>query len=97
MMTGNEVKAIINLPDILFVRYCSETYGLNRGIYNAIDEWFYMKGIKDIKERRKEILNFLLFSISSMDKMKDQTRLRFGKGNLVNSLEEYIQRKAVSA
>ncbi|VEF46766.1 riboflavin biosynthesis protein [Bacillus freudenreichii] len=96
MMTIKEKKSIINLPDLQFVRYCAETYGLNRGVYNTIDEWFYMEDIKDIKKRREKILEFLLFSIRSMDKKEGGNRLRFGKGNLVNLLEEYSENQALS-
>lgn len=66
-MTFDERNPIINLPDILFIKYCNETFGLNRGVYNTIDEWFYTENVKDIKVRRENILDFLLYTIRSMD------------------------------
>ncbi|MFD1707857.1 hypothetical protein ACFSCZ_14115 [Siminovitchia sediminis] len=92
-MTMEEKHSIINLPDLLFVQYCTETFGLNRGVYNTIDKWFYMKNVKDIKARRERILDFLLFSVNYMN--KEENRLKFGKGNLVNLLVAYSERRAV--
>ncbi|MFD1706251.1 hypothetical protein ACFSCZ_05705 [Siminovitchia sediminis] len=94
-MTMKDANSIINLPDLLFVQYCTETYGLNRGVYNTIDKWFYMKNVKDIKARRERILEFLLFSIKSMNQEERKSRLKFGKGNLVNLLVEYSERQAM--
>ncbi len=92
-MTFDERKSIINLPDLLFVNFCTKTFGLNRGVYNTIDEWFYSKNVKDIKVRREKILEFLLYTIRSMDQDDRNSRLKFGKGNLVQQLVEYSERQ----
>jgi hypothetical protein len=94
-MTFDERKPIINLPDLLFVKYCTETFGLNRGVYNTIDEWFYMENVKDIKVRRENILDFLLYTIRSMDQDDRKGRLKFGKGSLINQLVEYSERQII--
>ena len=86
-MTFDEQKSIINLPDLLFVRYCEETFGLNRGVYNTIDQWFYKKEVKDIKVRRKKTLEFLLYCKGLIK--KEENKLKFGRGNLTNLLTEY--------
>lgn len=87
-MKVNKQKSVINLPDLLFIKYCEETFGLNRGVYNVIDEWFYKKDVKDIKMRREKILEFLLFAKSTLNSLNG--KLKFGKGNLVNLLSEYV-------
>ena len=94
-MTFDERNPIINLPDILFIKYCNETFGLNRGVYNTIDEWFYTENVKDIKVRRENILDFLLYTIRSMDDDERKVRLKFGKGNLINQLSEYSERQMI--
>ncbi|MFC5589754.1 hypothetical protein ACFPRA_12685 [Sporosarcina soli] len=94
-MTFDESKPIINLPDLLFVKYCTETFGLNRGVYNTIDEWFYLENVQDIKVRRENILDFLLYTSESMDKGDRKGKLKFGKGNLVNQLEEYSEHQVI--
>ncbi|OIK10724.1 hypothetical protein BIV60_19820 [Bacillus sp. MUM 116] len=89
-MTFAEQKTVINLPDLLFSRYCKETFGLNRGVYNTIDEWFYNNSAESIEVRRKKILDFLLFYISSLKDI-EKCKIKFGKGNLVNLLTEYMK------
>jgi hypothetical protein len=41
----------INLADLAFANQCFEVYGINRGVYNTIDYWFYENGIKEIEEK----------------------------------------------
>ena len=52
-------EEIVHLPDIQFVSLCRDNFGLNKGVYNEIDSWFYKNGIKNITNRRKHILQFL--------------------------------------
>lgn len=86
-MAFEEQKSIINFPDLLFAKYCNEIYGLNRGVYNTIDEWFYKNNIESIEMRRKNILDFLQWTRSFHD--KETYKLKFGKGNLITLLTEY--------
>ena len=62
-------------------------YGINKGVYNTIDVWFYEKGMNNLNMRRKTILDFLtnvLESASFNDK-----RVKFGNGGLSEKLNDY--------
>lgn len=89
-MRFDEQKLIINSPDLVFVKYCEETFGLNKGVYNTIDQWLYRKGFLDIKDRRKKTMEFLLFCTNITNKGK--RKLKFGRGNLTNLLLEFTVR-----
>ncbi|KRF67243.1 hypothetical protein ASG99_16595 [Bacillus sp. Soil768D1] len=94
-MTVHEQQSVVHLPDLLFVRYCQETYGLNRGVYNVIDEWFYRQNLVSVEMRRQQVLEFLLFFISLINKERNGHKLKFGKGELTNLLTEYWDRQSV--
>ncbi|PWA07824.1 hypothetical protein DCC39_16135 [Pueribacillus theae] len=79
---------LVNYTDHSFQKLCEKKYGINRGVYNTIDSWFYEKGIKNIISRRKEILSFLSF-IAYRFSLNQPSKLRFGSGGLVNKLEEF--------
>jgi hypothetical protein len=66
---------------------CNEKYGINRGVYNTIDEWFFKQGLVNILERRKNILSFLEF-IKGKTEPKNG-RCNFGHGGLTIKLQEY--------
>ena len=77
---------MIHLPDYEFVKKCREIYGLNRGVYNIIDSWFYNNGITSITERRKLIIKFL-------ETKKDHIvngRLIFGPNKLTLNLQAFF-------
>lgn len=78
---------MIHLADFSFIQLCIKKYGVNRGIYNTIDMWFYKNGIDNILERRKNILSFL----ESLNKREgvQTTRQKFGSGGLTIKLQEY--------
>lgn len=69
----------VQLPDLSFIRLCESRYGINRGVYNTIDLWFYDQGLKDIVERRKTMLSFL----------EGNSRQPFGHGGLSVKLQKY--------
>ncbi|MFA8438570.1 hypothetical protein [Pueribacillus sp. YX66] len=77
----------VNYTDHSFQKLCEKKYGINRGVYNVIDNWFYEKGIRNIISRRKEILGFLNF-ISKQFSL-NQSKVKFGSGGLVKKLEEF--------
>lgn len=79
---------LVHHTDYSFQKWCEKKYGINRGVYNVIDQWFYEKGIKNIISRRKEILNFLHF-IAHPLRLNQPLKIKFGKGGLVNRLEEF--------
>ncbi|WP_087974765.1 hypothetical protein [Oceanobacillus rekensis] len=82
----------LHLPDLQFMSLCKEKYGLNRGIYNVIDSWFYDQGIINITERRKQITNFLDFNVDCMENGK----LKFGHKKLNLYLKEYMEKNEVA-
>lgn len=82
----NDTNTLIHLPDLLFVQWCEKEYGINRGVYNTIDFWFYQKGVKEVTQRRRYALNFFLSLNQHSDK---KTRVKFGHGGLTTSLKHY--------
>ncbi|WNS78031.1 hypothetical protein RRU94_06055 [Domibacillus sp. DTU_2020_1001157_1_SI_ALB_TIR_016] len=82
------VEEIIHLPDLAFIHFCCEHYGINRGVYNTIDSWFYEQGVEHVIERRRQILLCLRFI---KEKQEDKNgRCKFGNGGLKIKLQEYI-------
>jgi riboflavin kinase len=81
----------VNMTDLSFAELCKAKYGVNRGIYNTIDSWFFEKGLENILLRREMILNFLEFLCSRFEiKVKnDGIKLKTGNGGLTHSLERY--------
>jgi len=83
---------VIHLPDLSFVQWCEKSFGLNRGVYNTIDAWFYDNGVKDILKRRKLIVYFLNHYHHDQS---DGKRMKFGQGRLTSLLLEYSNRRGV--
>ncbi|MFE4706346.1 hypothetical protein [Peribacillus simplex] len=81
-----EKYKIINLTDLAFQKYCQSKYGLNKGIYNTIEAWFYKRGYSDIQRRRSEVLEFINFILPDTHSKK----VKFGSGGLVQKLNEYV-------
>ncbi|MEW9672071.1 hypothetical protein [Ammoniphilus sp. 3BR4] len=86
-MKANKEDHVIHFPDLLFITFCENQYGINKGIYNTIESWFYDKGYVDILERRKTIIHFL--ELSRKEALKSG-KLRFGHGGLVPKLNEFM-------
>ena len=89
LMESNALEAEdhTNLPDNRFVSYCFERYGLNRGVYNTIDDWFYRHGVTSITERREFIIIFL---VSLQEGRATYGPLKFGKGVLTKRLLDFM-------
>ena len=51
-------KERLNLPDLLFSKLCEDHYGINKGVYNTIDRWFYEQGVNHMVNRRKMVFSF---------------------------------------
>ncbi|WP_051620408.1 hypothetical protein [Paenibacillus sp. UNC451MF] len=82
---------VLNLPDIQFVTYCFQTFGLNRGIYNTIDQWLYNFGYRDVLQRRSATVSFLnLIREKSEKERTSGSILRFGKGGVTKQLYDFI-------
>ncbi|OIK10191.1 hypothetical protein BIV60_22110 [Bacillus sp. MUM 116] len=75
----------IHLTDLAFIQLCNDEHGINRGVYNTIDNWIYNQGIKNILERRRLLLAFL-------ESLRDNenSRKKFGHGGLTPKLEEFF-------
>ncbi|RNF39794.1 hypothetical protein [Planococcus salinus] len=80
-------KNIINLTDHSFQKICHSEYGINRGVYNVIDEWFYDQGIHNIMSRRREILSFIEYCARTLGNRK----VKYGHGGLTRKLCEYLE------
>ncbi|MGG1662092.1 hypothetical protein [Brevibacillus sp. NRS-1366] len=78
----------IHLPDLSFCKNCENAYGINRGVYNTIDSFFYSKGITDILERRRMIVDFLEFTITC--KTPKDSPIKFGHGGLTQRINEFL-------
>ncbi|EGQ26487.1 hypothetical protein ABZ756_10170 [Mammaliicoccus sciuri] len=83
------IEKAIHLPDIAFVRLCNDRFGVNKGLYNTIDTFFYDRGFEEILERRKNVLVFLEY-IKRTSGTKEQ-RVKFGSGGLSLKIEEYLK------
>lgn len=85
---ASNTDEIVHLNDFSFVQLCNKEYGVNRGVYNTIDSWFYKNGIVDILQRRKIIIFFL----ESLNETKElqKKRSKFGRGGLTLKLQEYF-------
>src|SRR5699024_10000028 len=73
------------LPDLKFVRFCEEKYGINRGIYNTVDEWFYEQGIEGIVRRREIIMDFF----KSLNESENR-KVTFGSKRLREKFNHYV-------
>ena len=80
--------ADLHLPDLLFVQKCQSIYGVNRGVYNTLDSILYKKGIKEIVNRREEILSFLLF-LHNVNGIKENGKINFDEYSLSSRITEY--------
>ncbi|WP_423798406.1 hypothetical protein [Neobacillus sp. SAB-20_R2A] len=84
MLTPN-----VNVPDYTFQKSIEMNYGINRGIYNRIDEWFFEQGIQEVIERRQIIVEFSNFVVEPKMKIATPVKTRFGNGGLVKSLNNF--------
>ena len=82
-----ESDVLIHMPDLSFVKYCEKEYGVNRGIYNTIDQWFFEQGVHRIIERRKNIMQFL----DSVELLQnDKGKVKFGSKGLTERLNGFV-------
>ncbi|MDR4435007.1 riboflavin kinase [Bacillus tequilensis] len=94
MTTKNKKENLIshqelNLPDLYFYKKCNDLYGINRGVYNVIDNWFFEYGITQIAYRRIYILSFLSF-LKEGDQKTSSKYIKFGAGGLTEKLSRFV-------
>lgn len=82
-------KDIIHLTDLSFQKFCEENFGVNRGVYNTIEKWFYERGVNNIIKRRLVILKFLNYAAYRTIQSRN-SKVRFGHGGLKNCLDEFM-------
>jgi len=80
-------KSILDWPDLAFHHYCLKVYHLNRGVYNAIDQWLFERGCVSIRQRRQLMLDFLDQAAREANGKK---HLTFGKGKLAEELTRFM-------
>ncbi|WP_251551418.1 hypothetical protein [Neobacillus muris] len=90
----SKTDEMIHLTDLSFVQFCQQTYGINRGIYNCIDSWFYSNEIENILDRRSHILLFLEFIKNNQERKHHHPK--FGSGGLTIKLQEYFSTSVLS-
>lgn len=88
-MSSIAVEQKIHLMDLAFCKFCEEEYGINRGVYNTIDAWFYENGVVDILLRRKEIVEFLEYVSKGVRRNGRHPKIKFGRKVLALKLREY--------
>jgi riboflavin kinase len=79
----------LNLPDLQFFKWCGRQFGVNRGVFNTIDNWFYENGIVNVYYRRMLLLEFLKFSLEDGLGQGESKFLKFGHGGLTTKLNEF--------
>lgn len=87
-------QRIVDFPDLSYVHYCETEFGINRGIYNVVDNWFFQKGLIDIIERREYILVFFQEICHAHEKKKNGGP-KFGKSGLTLKLNEFIKNRSI--
>lgn len=90
------VSELIHLPDLKFVRFCSDFYKVNRGVYNTIEDWFYHYGIVNVVERRKVIIRFFEYVVTNGTVLPSSKFIRFGVGGLTQTLEDFAVKHLIA-
>ncbi|MEI3614283.1 hypothetical protein [Pseudogracilibacillus sp. SO30301A] len=81
---------LIHSTDLSFHKFIYQEFGINRGVYNTIDQWFFDQGCINVIHRRTEIIHFLHFASRAFE--KSENKLVFGSGRLVTYLVKYSER-----
>ncbi|MFC7441578.1 hypothetical protein [Laceyella putida] len=86
---------VVHQPDFQFAAWCLRQYGINRGVYNTIDDWLFRFGMKDIVSRRMMIISFLTQVRQSKLNHENSEKIKFGKGLLVAALTRFLNKECV--
>ncbi|MCC9021995.1 hypothetical protein [Bacillus nakamurai] len=76
----------LHLPEVRFLHWCMKQYGINKGVLNTIDGWFYDAGIIPVAIRRIYVLAFLDF----VKTPGSEKKIRFGHGGLAKKLHDFM-------
>jgi len=77
---------VIHHTDFSFQKSLYYQFGINRGVYNTIEQWFFDHGYTEVTGRRTEIIKFLR---CVSERFHKNGKLIFGSGRLTSCLEEY--------
>ncbi|AME06132.1 hypothetical protein NNG64_03730 [Bacillus siamensis] len=83
----------LHLPEVRFLHWCTKQYGINKGVLNTIDGWFYDAGIIPIPVRRLYVLAFLDYAKTPGQK----GNIRFGHGGLTKKLYDFMNMQECAA
>ncbi|MGG1572005.1 hypothetical protein [Fictibacillus sp. NRS-1165] len=81
---------LVNLTDLEFTGLCKERYGVNKGLYNTIENYFAKQGVRNILYRRVYILEFLADVQSKKGKESRGAHVSFGTGGLARALHTFF-------
>ncbi|GIQ69541.1 hypothetical protein XYCOK13_23650 [Xylanibacillus composti] len=82
---------VVHYPDIVLAQYCHDQFGLNKGVYNTIDEWLFSHGEQDVILRRTQMVRFLE-DCKNRAGYSAAGQLTFGRGTLTEKLALFQQR-----
>jgi riboflavin kinase len=85
---------VVHQPDFQFASWCRRLFGINRGIYNTIDECLFRFGLKDIVTRRITIISFLTYVHQSRVDDRRGNKIKFGKGMLIATLTRFLNKES---
>ncbi len=74
---------VLQFPDLRFASYCCKTFGVNRGVFNVVDEWFFEQGIVDVLTRR----NFIVHFFETL--YQENKDISFGSGGVKKALHTF--------
>lgn len=83
----------IQIPELHFIKLCTQKYKINKGIYYTVDNWFYHFGVRSLVGRRIYIIAYLEYLLEHGGYDLQSKYLKFGSGGLVKSLKEFIADK----
>lgn len=91
-LNGNKFQSseYLHLPDLQFFNWCNQLYGINRGVYNTIDQRLFDFGIISIYSRRIHLLAFLDSIGKDSQEREHHKFIRFGPGGLTSRLKEFV-------
>jgi riboflavin kinase len=92
-LKSDQNASLYEWPDLAFHHYCLQTFRLNRGSYNTIDQWLFDNGYPEIRRRRKLIIQFLELMQQSPT-AEERKFLSFGKGKLIVELSQFAASQA---
>lgn len=80
----------LNLPDFHFIRWCCQSFNINKGIFHTVEQSLYEKGLHSIIVRRLFVIAFLDFASNQIENRNNKTRIKFGKGGLSKALDDFF-------